>query len=176
MTEIDISCIFCSHLLHASYKHFKTKCWDYFFCSRFFLFNTSSFEFHPIISLYNLLIFILHWCYNVIVLKVVFRKQHSTLGQQLLDLEYTSVRPGAKTLSAITRVQSLLYLICNVITPYLWARLRKLQAIRSFSDFNPHVSMTLTDWNICHTSLKIYFKKDEQFLCFWAVNYVRFNF
>ncbi|KAF6027260.1 PEX2 [Bugula neritina] len=99
---------------------------------------------------------------------VVFRKQRSTLGQQLLDLEYTSVRPGAKTLSAITRVQSLLYLICNVVTPYLWARLRELQAIRSFSDSNPHldklITILQTTWQYVNLLNFVTFLYNGQFL------------
>ncbi|XP_067946674.1 peroxisome biogenesis factor 2-like isoform X2 [Watersipora subatra] len=53
---------------------------------------------------------------------VVFRRQHASLGQQLLDMRYAVTNSG-KAMEMISSVQSHLYLICHVILPYIMSKL-----------------------------------------------------
>ena len=74
------------------------------------------------------------------ILQAVFRKQNATLGQEMLELSYTSVTRAQVILGSISKLQSVLYVLCNVVLPYISANIRDCQQKRDFPKSYPRVS------------------------------------
>lgn len=75
----------------------------------------------------------------ILFLQTVFRKLNATLGQQMLELSYTSTTNTKIVLGHMSRLQSFLYLQCNVVIPYLAAKLNEQQQKRNFPTRYPTV-------------------------------------
>ena len=74
------------------------------------------------------------------MLQAVFRKQNATLGQEMLELSYTSVTRAQVILGSISKLQSVLYVLCTVVLPYISAKLGDRQQKRDFPQSYPRVS------------------------------------
>ena len=81
-------------------------------------------------------------------LQAVFRKQNATLGQEMLELSYTSVTRSQVILGSISKLQSVLYVLCNVVLPYISAKIRDCQQKRDFPQSYPRVSSGFPSFTI----------------------------